>query len=798
MPLLRLAGVKALDHPLGLRALPELGALGLADVEGLAVAVTVQHVLECRAIVEQWLAEGSGPRLVLALRGPVSFAAGELARVAPGLHVEQVEAAVTLLQDWARRFAPRLEADLATALVGLSPDSTLADLRMHLDGLRRHRIVVDPLTSATDPCEPRDDRVAALVAAVSEFPGAAERQGRLATLLDEATAKARGPSRRHLRLLPSLRERGLQPPTTTQVECTWEGDLRPDRVRAADAIVAMRSAARSGARTVVLTGREPADEWYLADLVELARSLGLKEVVLTTSATSAAEPGRAGALAQAGVTRARVTVGPLDVAPRAQVEGIRALLAAGIGVELVVDVAAGREGDLAAVAAQVPVTFAASPASPARVERVFARVADELPVAGATRALAAGVRAARLASVTLEVEPGTELPPCAFDDPAEVGEVLRLSEGLVARSEEDGAYGRIAACTGCGARHACPGPLRSRRGEIEVIARPLAAEGPAVPITAERRQVLHEYRSLILRANPDGSVQERRVLRVNFHCNQACDFCFVSRQLPAPEEALIEAELREAAEHDAELAISGGEPTINPRLLHYVARARELGIEHLELQTNAIKMSDRPYAAALAAAGLPVAFVSLHGTTAATSDRVTSAPGTFEKTVEGMRNLLREGVMVRANFVVCGYNFREFPLLPGFVDRELRHAVPGARVEINFSFVAPSSNVPRDAALVPRFSDVAWALEAALERSEALGITMVGFDSQCGVPPCFLPERVRDTAFAEDLPPDEVRAFEGSFRKGEGCAGCSFTRRCYGVRAGYAEMYGTSELRALS
>ena len=787
--------MKALDHPLGLRALPELRALGLADEESLAVTVTVQHVLECRAIVERSLAEGRGPRLVLSLRGPLSFAAGELGRVAPGLHIEQLETAVTLLMDWARRFAPRLEVDVAPALVGLSPDSTLADLRMHLDGLRRHRIVVDPLTAATDPCEPRDDRVAALVAAVSEVPGAAERQQRLATLLDEATAKARGPSRRHLRLLPSLRERGMQPPTTTQVECTWEGDLRPDRVRAADAIVAMRSAARSGARTVVLTGREPADEWYLGDLVELARSLGLKEVVLTTSAISAAGPGRAEALAHAGVTRARVTVGPVDEAPRAQVEGIRALLAAGVGIELVVDVAARREDDLATVAAQAAVTFAASRG---RVERVFARVADELPLAEATRALAAGVRAARRANVTLDIEPGTELPPCAFDDPAEVSEVLRLSEGLVARSEEDGAYERIGACEHCGARHACPGPLRSRRGEIEAVARPLPAEGPAVPITAERRQVLHEYRSVILRANPDGSVQERRVLRVNFHCNQACDFCFVSRQLPAPEEPLIEAELREAAEHDAELAISGGEPTINPRLLHYVARARELGIEHLELQTNAIKMSERPYAAALAAAGLPVAFVSLHGTTAATSDRVTSAPGTFEKTVEGMRNLLREGIMVRANFVVCGYNFREFPLLPEFVDRELRRAVPGARVEINFSFVAPSSNVPRDAALVPRFSDVAWALEAALGRSEALGITMVGFDSQCGVPPCFLPERVRDTAFAEDLPPDEVRAFEGSFRKGEGCAGCSFTRRCYGVRAGYAEMYGTSELRALT
>jgi sulfatase maturation enzyme AslB (radical SAM superfamily) len=207
-------------------------------------------------------------------------------------------------------------------------------------------------------------------------------------------------------------------------------------------------------------------------------------------------------------------------------------------------------------------------------------------------------------------------------------------------------------------------------------------------------------------------------------------------------------------------------------------------------------MSDRAYAASLAAAGLPLAFVSLHGTTAATSDRVTAAPGTFGKTVEGIRNLLREGVAIRANFVVCGYNAAEFPGLPDFVDRELR-SIPGARLQVNFSFVAPSSNVPRDVALVPRFSQVAWALEKALARSEALGLPLVGFDSQCGVPPCFLPERIRSSAFPEDLPEEELQAFAGSFRKSEVCAKCSFTRRCYGVRAGYAEMYGTEELRPI-
>jgi hypothetical protein len=37
----------------------------------------------------------------------------------------------------------------------------------------------------------------------------------------------------------------------------------------------------------------------------------------------------------------------------------------------------------------------------------------------------------------------------------------------------------------------------------------------------------------------------------------------------------------------------------------------------------------------------------------------------------------------------------------------------------------------------------------------------------------------------------------GEFVKGEVCAHCAEGHRCYGVRRGYAELYGTSELRAL-
>jgi len=785
-------GAFDLGHPLGLRALPELLGLGLGGETHVHAEVSVQHVLECRAQVEDALSAATGPTLVLALRGPLSFSDEELGRLAPGVPLGQLEAAVTLLLDWSRRRPSRLVADLGLSLVGLSPSSTPADLRKHLDGLRRHGLEVDPISSgAAGDVHIEDGDVAAIVASVREATSPRERMDRLARALDSMAGPARGAKQKHLRLLPSLRGRGRRPPSTHEVVLSRDGDPRPERQRAADAIVAVRAAARADARTVVLSGAEPAAEWYLDELVAMARSLGLAQVVLQTKAAGLDEPGRAASLASAGLTMARIVwTDPAD--PRT-VSGARALLDAGLPVELVVDVVPGRPDELAHVVEQVSRVL---PSSKARVEKVLARVARPASLSEAAGALVAGAGAAQRQGIAIEVAPGTELPPCVFDDVEAAVSVLRLSEGLVVGDEAARLHARIPLCDACGASHVCPGPLRGLESEVAAIGRRLPAGARGIPPTEERRQVLQELRSVILRKAPDGGVREMRVVRINFHCNQACDFCFVSRQLPPPEEALIEQELVDAARVGASLAISGGEPTINARLPEYIARAIELGITDLELQTNAVKMSDRAYAASLAAAGLPLAFVSLHGTTAATSDRVTAAPGTFGKTVEGIRNLLREGVAVRANFVVCGYNAAEFPELPDFVDRELR-SIPGARLQVNFSFVAPSSNVPRDVALVPRFSQVAWALEKALARSEALGLPLVGFDSQCGVPPCFLPDRIRGSAFPEDLPEEELQAFAGSFRKSEACAKCSFTRRCYGVRAGYAEMYGTEELRPI-
>jgi MoaA/NifB/PqqE/SkfB family radical SAM enzyme len=286
----------------------------------------------------------------------------------------------------------------------------------------------------------------------------------------------------------------------------------------------------------------------------------------------------------------------------------------------------------------------------------------------------------------------------------------------------------------------------------------------------------------------DGTTVRENIVRVNFHCNQACRFCFVSTHLPPAGERAIEAAIAEIGALGGVLTLSGGEPTLNPLLPRYARLGKELGARHVELQTNAVRLADPALTRELAEAGVDLAFVSLHASSAAISDRITEAPGTFEKTVRGVGEILRAGIKLRLNFVFCEANRGDFPAYIEMVAARW----PGATVTV--SHVAASTDVvPLEKALIPRYTDVMPAMAEGVLRAKRLGIELTGFESMCGIPLCQVPDDLSPFFDLAEAPPDG-----GEFVKPDVCTGCSLARRCFGVRRGYAELHGTSELRSIA
>ncbi len=404
------------------------------------------------------------------------------------------------------------------------------------------------------------------------------------------------------------------------------------------------------------------------------------------------------------------------------------------------------------------------------------------PIPGATAAASSFIRSARRLGLSVSLDPASFVPPCTFEHPAAVAHVFALNPGAANRR----GFSRAPACEDCSVHERCPG-LPTGHG---ALASPLSSSSLRRRLTvigtpreqAARELVTHEtYR------RPDGTTMPSAIVRINFRCNQSCTFCFVSTHLPDPDERAVLDAIDAVAAQRGCVAFSGGEPTLNPKLEDYVRHAHAAGVAEVELQTNATRLHRDGLAARLAAAGVQRAFVSLHGTDAATSDGITEAPGTFEQTLAGIDALARTSIALRLNFVLCQPNYAQFPDFVDLVAQRWPHAA------VNVSFVAPSTDlVPRTRALIPRYQDVLPQVAEGMRRGRAAGIDVDGFESMCGIPLCLVPGDLEQFVGFADA---SAGLSAEEFVKPAGCTTCVLQTRCFGLRRGYAELYGTEALR---
>ncbi len=103
------------------------------------------------------------------------------------------------------------------------------------------------------------------------------------------------------------------------------------------------------------------------------------------------------------------------------------------------------------------------------------------------------------------------------------------------------------------------------------------------------------------------------------------------------------------------VSFTGGECTLRPELPEFIAHARKRGMR-VNIITNGITCSSRAYVDKLRAAGLTSAQVSLEGPDAKVHDALTQRPGSFAKTIRGIRNLRDAGLHVHTNTTICEEN----------------------------------------------------------------------------------------------------------------------------------------------
>lgn len=550
-------------------------------------------------------------------------------------------------------------------------------------------------------------------------------------------------------------------------------------------------AAAAEATTLVLTGGEPTMRRDLAQLVRHAKAAlgGDGRVLLETNAVLV-DHERAQELAAAGLDVARVHLpawgDAADAVTRdpggfvAARRGLRAFAEASVRLEVAAPV-------VKLNAAALPLLPGALAESGLPIDALLLGVPVRGPAPEAHLALDEAARvieaveaSARIVDLPTRVDPHGFVPPCLFAFPARVAHLFSLTLG----GRERSGYGQLAPCSDCVVSDRCPGLPEAATARANPIREERVRRRLSV-ISTVADQVTRELVQDEVRRLPGEAAQLTRTVRINFRCNQACDFCFVSTHLPTASEQRVRDTIVAAARDGAVVTLSGGEPTLNPNLLDYVRLARGEGATEVTVQTNATRIDER-LAAGLRDAGADLLFVSLHGSNAALSDIVTGAPGTFDKTVAGLDAAHAAGLPLRVNFVFCEVNRHDFPTYVDFVARRW------AGVGITVSFVAPSTDmVPRTKALIPRYSDIAEALGDGVRRAARHGVALSGFDSMCGMPLCLAPKEIGELLSLAEAP----EGYDGGETiYADACDACSLRTRCFGLRQGYAALYGTDEL----
>ena len=148
------------------------------------------------------------------------------------------------------------------------------------------------------------------------------------------------------------------------------------------------------------------------------------------------------------------------------------------------------------------------------------------------------------------------------------------------------------------------------------------------------------------------------LLELTYRCNLDCFFCY--NDLSVRGKALTFEQydllLRDLASMNAlTVILSGGEPLAHPDFFRIGARARELGFV-VRVKTNGHAVHGELARRLRDEVDPFVVEVSLHGATAETHDRQTRVPGSFDRLLANLREMISLGLRVKVNTTLTRWN----------------------------------------------------------------------------------------------------------------------------------------------
>jgi len=297
---------------------------------------------------------------------------------------------------------------------------------------------------------------------------------------------------------------------------------------------------------------------------------------------------------------------------------------------------------------------------------------------------------------------------------------------------------------------------------------------------------------------------KRLDLKVGFQCNNRCLFCVQgNKRYSAPnksDQEVKEILKRMKKNHDS-LVFTGGEPTVRKELVGWVRYAKKLGYQTIQIQSNGRMFSYKDYCRALIKAGANEFSPAIHGASAKIHDSQTQAPGSFNQTVQGIKNLRELDQYIITNSVITRMNYKDLPNLAKLLVNLKVDQFQFAFMHIN-GIIAKSPQLIKK--IVPRYQEAMPYIKKGIDIGVASGIKVMAE----AIPYCFMKgyekyisEQYIPSASVVDneLELDDYEYYRKNMGKAKcpQCKQCRYDKICEGPWREYPEIFGWSEFKPL-
>jgi len=104
------------------------------------------------------------------------------------------------------------------------------------------------------------------------------------------------------------------------------------------------------------------------------------------------------------------------------------------------------------------------------------------------------------------------------------------------------------------------------------------------------------------------------------------------------------------------VSITGGEPTLDPRLPGLIRRIKKNKLKYVAILTNGLRFASRQYLDSIKSAGMDEVVLSFFESDADRYDLLANTPGAFVKKIAAMENLRQSGIKTKINLLVYSGN----------------------------------------------------------------------------------------------------------------------------------------------